>query len=493
MMASFLSWLRSLYDRITMRPSTPIRVTATSPVRNIGLLSSTGVLKPYVTSTSALSTNEMNVVIAYLTLFGKTPDRAALAYWSSYASTLADAVDSIRAAVSGALIFDADPGVSVALVYYHLFGRVLNDDPAGQAYWTSVLVGTGGYGAMVQTIYAIGSTSDDYYGDTLRNRALAAESVARLQKSQAFDLSGNDARSAVLRVVGAVTSYDAAMVDIYRLLVSRVASTPMSWGQSLTDTSLYSDARTYDNSSIRQHRYLVWYNRSGDMMRATVYLPPNFVPTSSHRGIIALHGGGWRQGYPEVIYDYCTQLASGTDPSYVVLAPTYRLTAHGGVAPGLQNDVADFYSLVNAATRFKLSAGKVSLFGESSGAHLACLLGATQNVHRVLGLYPPINLTGATAVSPTLDPYVDYYASGATQTSSSADLQWASGRTTPFQLWHGLSDGFVPSAQTADMVTAAGAYCVPHYLTGEGHGFTYDNRQNVINAARVFFDDRNPL
>ena len=466
---------------------------AAGPLRNLSAPdSSTGEMKSYVTSTGALSVTETSVSRAYYGLFGRSPDLAGMSYWVAQlgaGATVAAAVDTIVAAVSGSLIFDPDPAVSVALIYHNLIGKEPVDDLAGQAYWTSAIKSGTTLGAVVSTIINAAFTLSGYPADQFRNRMLVLESICRLQKSQNYSLSVQDSRSAVLRVLGTADSYDAAMADIYRLLVARTASTPMTWGEVLSSSTLYARSRLYDYCSIRQVRNLVWYNRGGDMMLATVYLPPNFMSVEN-KAVVALHGGGWRQGYPEKIYGYCTALAADATPSRVVLSPTYRLTAYGHTSPAPEHDVADFYALVAARPAFlRMSTSAPCLFGESSGGHLACLLGATQDVPRVAAIYPPINLTGSPAVSDGLAPYVGYYASSAgDRAAASVDLRWTSARTTTFRVWHGLADAFVPAAQSSALKAAAGDKCTVTYKPGEGHGFTTSTMQEVIAGVKSFFD-----
>lgn len=474
----------------------PINTDA-SAIRVMPSIESTSMsLYPYVTSTPPLSTTELSVGEAFWALFGRTPDAGSLEYWvgvlGAGASTTM-AVNTIVSALASSLILDMTPAAWVAQLYYHVLGKMPAEDASGQAYWVGVMGGSTA-GNVAQQVITASLGASGYAADTARNRRKVMESVLRLQKTQGVSLSTQDSRTVLLRTVGVGASYTSCMADVYRLLVSRVASTPNSWGRALTAVALFDEARIPDGAPTRQFRHLVWYNRAGEMMLASVFLPPNFRAVSEHRTIVAWHGGGWRQGYPGQIYNYCTALATGSDPSYVVLAPTYRLTAYGFTAPASQADAEDFYALVNAAAFIKRKPGKVGLFGESSGGHLACMLGATQNIHRVLALYPPIDLRGSPAVSAALDPYVDYYATDAAlQASSSANVAWAAGRTTRFQLWHGTSDSFVPSAQTAALVTVAGSFCVARYRAGEGHGFSEAGQAAVLAAAIRFFDDRQAL
>lgn len=459
--------------------------------------SSTGLMKDYVIATPALSVTEISVGKAFYILFGRAPDNSGLAYWNSYfgvGQSVATVADGIIVSTAGAFLIDLDNRAFVGMVYNYLFGKCPEEDQAGQDFWTNQLNNGVSKGTMIQNILEAVVGISGYHADQLRNRLLVVESICRLQKSENYNLSVQDSRTSVLRVTGTPLSYEEAMGDIYRLLVSKIASTPLTWAVSLTSSELYSRARVPDNTTVRQHRYLVWYNRNGEMMLAQAYLPPNFTSVASHRGIISIHGGGWRQGYPEKLYSYNTAFAEGTDPSYVVLGMQYRLTAYNYTSPGPEQDAQDFWDLVNNSPFLKLTSGKVGMFGESSGGHLACFVGSSVDVPRVFAMYPPVDLRGDPAVSVGLDPYVDYYATTTTtKASASTNLKWTSARTTEFQIWHGLSDDFVPVAQSQAFKTVVGTKCKLVTRQGEGHGFSTPTRAEVITEAIKFFDDRQPL
>lgn len=467
---------------------------ATTTSRNmVSSDNATAGLKSYVASAAALSVTEKSVAKAFLALFGRAPDRDGLAYWSGVvgaSASVTTAVNALRSAVSSSYILDMDNAVSVDLMFYHVLGKTRGEDPDGAAYWTAQLAGGTSYGAIVETVLTACETATGYHADAARNRWLIVESICRLQKSHSVDLDVQDSITSVLRVFGELYSYEQAMDDVYRLLVLRKPSPAVAWGNVLTQATVYDRSRTPGNTTIRQVRNLVWYNRDGAMMLAVAYLPAAFKTVDKVRPVIAMHGGGWRQGYPEKIYDYCLALAGTSDPAYLVLSPKFRLTAFGFASPLLQNDIDDFYRLVKAAPFLKPYADKISLFGESSGGHLACLIGAQQDVHRVFAIYPPIDLRGDPSVSAGLDPYVDFYAADtAAKASASVNAIWSSPRTTRFQLWHGTSDAFVPSSQSAALKAAAGDRCSVTYVSGEGHGFTATTQAAVIAAARAFFDD----
>lgn len=459
--------------------------------------SETGMLKTYVQSTPTLSTTETSVAKAFLALWGRPPDKGALDHWSQQAgpgATIAQVVNMLIQTVEPMIVLDLDNTVFVQTTYYHLFGKMPEEDIVGQDYWISELNLGMSKGTVIDNIFAAVAGVAGYHPDVLRNRWLVVESICRLQKAYNYDMDIQDSKTSVLRVVGELNSYDASMSDVFRLIINKTPSTPMTWGTSLTSADLYNQGRIPGNSSVRQHRYIVWYNRSGTMMLATVYMPQGFSSTPSHRCIISIHGGGWRQGYPEKLYDYNTAFASSTNPSFVVVSPIYRLSAYGYKSPSPENDIADFRTLVSNAPFLKIDTSKISMFGESSGGHLALMVGSKQDAHRVFALYPPTELRGSPSVSVDLDPYVQYYApTVADKANSSPTAVWTSNRTTLFRLWHGTNDTLVPHTQSDAFVSVVGNKAVVTKVAGEGHGFTPSVRQQVINAVIAFFDERNPL
>ena len=455
-------------------------------------------LKPYVSSTPELPPAQAAIARAYLVLFGRSPDSAGLAWWAAQLGadvSLARAIDVIAEAVDASLILDPDPGAAVARMFHHLVGKVPAEDLQGQAYWAGRLRSAREtQGQVAAALLHAAAGAPGFHGSTLRQRLEVLESICRLQRAHVRDLTLQTSRASVLRVDGQAGSFEAAMAHVHHRLVANRPFQPVSWGEALTETSFLQQSRSVANSPVREHRRLVWFNRSGEMMLATACLPQAFESTPRHRGIVGLHGGGWRQGYPEVLHGWATPLAAtGPDPSYLVLCPMYRLTAHGYRSPQPQEDVLDFVDLLAspASAFLKLACGASGLFGESAGGHLACLVGALADVPRVLALYPPIDLRGDPAVSAALQPYVDHYAPGAAErAAASANLAWRAGRRTVFQLWHGRGDALVPPAQSAAFQATAGEACSVVLLEGEGHGFSAAAWADVVSSAAHFFDER---
>jgi acetyl esterase/lipase len=400
------------------------------PKRNLSSIG-TASIKGFVNNTPNLTTQEQNVVKAFIALLGRSPDTSGLSFWAvqSSASSVTTAVNALVTSLSGSLVYDSDPGVTAQMLCQNLLGITLLEDSTSINYWRDIISSTSVGNAVTGIINAYQSATG-FVGDTYRNRILTANSVCRLQKTYSRDINLADSRVVAARVDARLSNYEAAMSDIYKILVDNTALPTNTWGNLTDSKTLWSESRFIDNSPVRQSRSLVWYNREGRMMRAVAYLPPNFL-SGTHRAIIALHGGGWRLGWPEQVEWMSTYLSNLTGQSYIVISPTYRLTPFGGSTPGMENDVADILSLVKTnSSIFRCDSSKVGLIGESAGAHLAALVGSTQDVWRVFGLYPPINLTGTPAVSTGLDPYVNYYAdTSLKRQNASPQFRWTGPRT----------------------------------------------------------------
>jgi acetyl esterase/lipase len=490
------------------RPAAPIRYIGGVPqtayslprtrrtITSTGTATGTGSLKSYVSSTTALTGNEWNVVRAFWVLFGRAPERSSLAYWVSqpYSNNLANTIDGIVTATTGSRVLDLDPTAAVQRFYYNIFGKYESEDASGIGYWAARVASGDSLGYVADLIMSISASASGFHGDTYRNRILALESVARLQAAYSRDLSYQDSRSLGVASDGFLSTYEATMVKIHAILVLNTPpAAATAWADSWTAASLFAASRIPDGSPVRQVRNVVWYNRLGQAMLANIYLPASFEAASvgALRGILAVHGGGWRIGAPFQLDWFCTAMANDTvGTQHVVVAPTYRLTAYGYDTPNPQDDISDILALARFSTFLKVDVTQFGLFGESSGGHLCLLAGCVQPEWRVMAMYPPTDLRGTPAVSTDLQPYVnDYAPSVIDKRDASPAYRWpASSPATNFNLWHGDSDTFVPSSQSTSFQTVTGPVRTSVTIrTGEGHGFTPASKAALLVNAKSFF------
>jgi len=103
--------------------------------------------------------------------------------------------------------------------------------------------------------------------------------------------------------------------------------------------------------------------------------------------VIAVHGGGWRLENLE-LYRYLGPWLA--EHGYAVLAITYRLaTPERKTYPEAVDDVRAALRFARTDAKLGIDAGRIALLGDSSGAHLAALVGLTERppVKAVIGVY----------------------------------------------------------------------------------------------------------
>jgi acetyl esterase/lipase len=130
-----------------------------------------------------------------------------------------------------------------------------------------------------------------------------------------------------------------------------------------------------------------------------LYLPPAEGP---HPVIVHVHGGGWRRGsrrepLPGLSTEFYENLA---EQGFAVAAVDYRLSG-GARFPAALDDVRAAVDWVrDTAVAYGLDAGRVFLWGDSAGAHLALLAALTGSaltgakVQRLVAWFPVTDLAG---------------------------------------------------------------------------------------------------
>lgn len=125
---------------------------------------------------------------------------------------------------------------------------------------------------------------------------------------------------------------------------------------------------------VRVDSGLQYVTRDGAALTGVLYRPAQDTPCPV---IIAVHGGGWRQGSPQRYQDWGQWLARR---GFALFAIHYRLTSQPRhVFPAAAQDVV-------AATRFiqsqsaalDLDPRRIALMGDSAGAHLVSLIALTR-------------------------------------------------------------------------------------------------------------------
>lgn len=214
--------------------------------------------------------------------------------------------------------------------------------------------------------------------------------------------------------------------------------------------------------------------------------------------LLAVHGGSWTYRGAGFI-GMEAQISHYTEQGFVVFAPFYRLAGNSDANPECQGaawsdltfDAEQALTWVQAhGATFGAKPGKISLMGQSAGAHLAGWLVTHRpnDVERALLLYPPAdvrdllsNINGAyAAYQPNLGILGTYYGVSVTDllnvnvnnpppyvTENSfrdlvanANAQVPPVQMPPVFLMHGNSDTLIPSNQSVILCNAYGGTAI---------------------------------
>ena len=204
--------------------------------------------------------------------------------------------------------------------------------------------------------------------------------------------------------------------------------------------------------------------------------------------IVYVHGGGWRRGsrrepLPVLGADFYDTLAA---QGFAVAAVDYRLSGEARFPAPLEDVAAAVGWVRDNATRYGLDAGRVFLWGDSAGGHLALLAALTgSKVQAVVAWFPVTDLAGMPSDvadaggSPDAGPDSrEAQLLGAPARSlpdlarQASPLTYASAGAPPILLMHGDADDMVPAAQSArlaDALRAAGATVELDLVPGATH------------------------
>lgn len=243
-------------------------------------------------------------------------------------------------------------------------------------------------------------------------------------------------------------------------------------------------------------------------LRLDLYRPDGAA--ASRPLVVFVHGGGWSMGNPRTgaaFRDFPRILAALAARGYVVASIEYRLSREA-VHPAPSEDLAAALEFLRAnAIRFGIDAGRIALWGMSSGAHLAALHAMTCEPARCVrglvgwfGVYDlPAYLDANRAAANTRAAF-DCTAGPCTteQLAAASPASHVSKRAPPVLLVHGLDDTNVPSRQSAEFAQRlrdAGNAPELMLLPGAAHGFvgtdapaTHRMLKQALTATFDFFD-----
>lgn len=237
-------------------------------------------------------------------------------------------------------------------------------------------------------------------------------------------------------------------------------------------------------------------------LKLDLWVPPTAGPAPL---VVWIHGGAWifgdRRDLPPTLRPDQTFDAL-LDAGIAVATIDYRLVLEAAFPAQLHDVKAAVRYLRSVADQLGLDPGRVGVWGESAGGHLAVLAGLTGHradlegdlgvvgpssaVDVVVDWYAPTNLeplpqpTGPTPLTPILSPGVSspeaqlvHGLDEQTRRDASPVTHVTAG-APPFLIVHGTADPLVPFSQSEQLTAALTAAGVPVRLVpveGAGHIF----------------------
>ena len=237
-------------------------------------------------------------------------------------------------------------------------------------------------------------------------------------------------------------------------------------------------------------------------LRCDVFVPPD--ERGGRTAILLLHGGGWQNGDRGQLRGYGIQLARY---GFLCVCPEYRLSGESKW-PAQLHDVKAALRWVRAnAASLGVDPQKIAVSGNSAGAHLALMLGATPNVPvfdgkggnadassecaAVVAIYPPTLLR----IGAIGDAVANLFRSKASQEAQDAasPITYVHRHFPPTLLIHGNADDIVPVEASFAMyksLAEAGAPVELHVYDGAPHAFDAlpEFGRQLVDIMALFID-----
>lgn len=116
--------------------------------------------------------------------------------------------------------------------------------------------------------------------------------------------------------------------------------------------------------------------------------------------IIWIHGGAWDDEFLTASYRPESVLTLLAEKGYFIACLEYRLARHKALPACLEDCQTAIEYLRKNAEKYHIDPHKIGLWGESAGAHIACMAGSNYNnknimpVQGIVSFYCPSNLSG---------------------------------------------------------------------------------------------------
>lgn len=253
------------------------------------------------------------------------------------------------------------------------------------------------------------------------------------------------------------------------------------------------------------------YRKAGDQeLRVDLYLPKKV--TGKLPVILCIHGGGWSRGNKK----QCPAVMMVKD-GYAVASIQYSLTNKAAFPAQIEDCKAAVRWLRANAAKYNFDADRIGVWGHSSGAHLAALLGTSGDVAALEGkgdnsefssrvqaaceISGPADLVrmyqdlsqSSSEMAPEAKSAIEALIGGPMAAKretaiAASPMTYISKDDPPFLIIHGDEDGTVPVSQSqmfAKALKAAGVPTTLDVVVGRGHGTGGPRFEPMIKA---FFD-----
>lgn len=221
-----------------------------------------------------------------------------------------------------------------------------------------------------------------------------------------------------------------------------------------------------------------------------------FLARPSYAGprplLVYVHGGGWTDG-DKTWVDRILSSGELALHGYTVAAVNYRLAPRHPWPAQIEDIKCAIRFLRAHAVEYNIDPGRIGVWGESAGGHLAAMLGVTgrgdalegdggyleqsSRVQAVVDMFGPANLASFAAEAPQ-NSLVGYMLLGGKPTKdrllSASPIRYASRDDPPFLLVHGERDNLVPfshSTTLRDRLIAVGVPVTLVPVVNGGHVF----------------------
>lgn len=247
---------------------------------------------------------------------------------------------------------------------------------------------------------------------------------------------------------------------------------------------------------------VVFGTGGGRDLKCDVFHPPD--DRTGRASVLILYGGGWRNGDRRQLRGYGIQLARF---GYLCVCSEYRLSGES-LWPAQIHDVKSAARWMRANHEsLGIDPEKIAVTGNSAGAHLALMLGATPHVKEfegdggnpgivshcagVIALYAPTQLRVGD-IGGAVNGLLGDNASRATEDGASP-ISYAREDFPPTMLIHGNNDTVVPVQASLRMYRAlsdAGARTEMHIYEGAPHSFDAapEFGRQVVDLMALFID-----